>query len=212
VYGAIHLGFLHWLVEQGVTVLDFDYRGSSGFGRDYRTDIYRSMGDKDVQGALAAVDYLAREHGIDRSRVGLYGISYGGFFSLMALFRHPGVFAAGVANAAVTDWAHYEHDWTSRILGVPAADPEAYGRSSPLEHVDGLADPLLIVHGLVDDNVQFQDAARLVQRLIEREKDFEVAVYPAESHTRRAGPAGTTMPGSGGVLLAASAGAAKPGG
>ena len=184
VYGwAIHLGLLHWLVEQGVTVLDFDYRGSSGFGRDYRTDIYRSMGEKDVEGAVAAVDFLAREHGVDRTRVGLYGISYGGFFTLAALFRHPGVFAAGVANAAVTDWAHYEHDWTSRILGLPTTDPEAYRRSSPIEQVDGLRDPLLIVHGLVDDNVQFQDAARLVQKLIEREKDFEVAIYPVEPHT-----------------------------
>jgi dipeptidyl aminopeptidase/acylaminoacyl peptidase len=184
VYGwAIHLGFLHWLVEQGVTVLDLDYRGSAGFGRDYRTDIYRSMGEKDVEGGLSAIDYLVREHDIDRSRVGVYGISYGGFFTLMALFRHPGVFAAGVANAAVTDWAHYEHDWTSRILGLPTSDPEAYRRSSPIEHVDGLRDPLLIVHGLVDDNVQFQDASRLVQKLIEREKDFEVAIYPVEPHT-----------------------------
>jgi dipeptidyl aminopeptidase/acylaminoacyl peptidase len=132
---------------------------------------------------VAAVDYLVREHGVDRARVGIYGLSYGGFFTLMALFRHPGIFAAGVANAAVTDWAHYEHEWTSRILGLPVSAPEAYRRSSPIEHVDGLRDPLLIVHGLVDDNVQFQDAARLVQRLIEREKDFDLAVYPVEPHT-----------------------------
>jgi dipeptidyl aminopeptidase/acylaminoacyl peptidase len=106
VYGfANHVGFIHWLLEQGYTVLDFDYRGSAGFGRDYRTDIYRSMGVSDVDGAVAGVDYLAREHGIDPGRVGMYGVSYGGFFTLMSLFRYPGVFAAGVSNDGVTDWA-----------------------------------------------------------------------------------------------------------
>lgn len=184
VYGwANHLGLINYLVQQGYTVLDFDYRGSAGFGRDYRTDIHRAMGMKDVDGAVAAVDYLAREHGVDRSRVGLYGISYGGFFTLMALFRYPGVFAAGIANAAVTDWAHYSDRWTSRILDVPHEDPEAYRVSSPIYYADRLEDPLLIVHGLIDDNVHFQDAARLIQRLIEAEKTFEVMVYPVERHT-----------------------------
>lgn len=184
VYGwGTHLGLLNWLVDQGYTVLDFDYRGSAGFGRDYRTDIAGSMGDKDVTGAVAAVDWLVENEGVERDRVGVYGISYGGFFTLMALFRHPGVFAAGIANASVADWAHYNHGWTSRILGLPYEDPEAYRRSSPIYYAEGLQDPLLIVHGLIDDNVHFQDAARVIQRLIEEEKDFEVMVYPAERHT-----------------------------
>lgn len=183
VYGYhSHLGLINYLVQQGYTVLDFDYRGSSGFGRDYRTDIYRAMGIKDVDGAIGAIDYLVREHGIDRSRVGVYGVSYGGFFTLMALFRHPGLFAAGVANAAVTDWAHYNDGYTSRILNLPHEDPEAYRVSSPIYYAEGLQDALLIVHGLIDDNVHFQDAARLVQRLIELEKEFEVMYYPAERH------------------------------
>jgi len=183
VYGwDFHLAAINYLVQQGYTVLDFDYRGSAGFGRDYRTDIYRSMGVKDIDGMVTAADYLVTEHGIDRSRIGIYGISYGGFSTLMALFRYPGVFAAGVANASVTDWAHYSHEWTSRILNTPTGDPDAYRVSSPIYHADGLADPLLIVHGLVDDNVHFQDVARLVQRLIELEKDFEVMVYPVERH------------------------------
>ena len=103
--------------------------------------------------------------------------------TLMSQFRYPGVFAAGIANAAVSDWAHYSDGWTSRILGVPHEDPEAYRRSSPIYYADGLEDNLLIVHGLVDDNVHFQDAARVVQRLIELEKDFEVMYYPVEPHT-----------------------------
>ncbi len=184
VYGyGLHLGLLQYLVQSGYAVLDLDYRGSAGFGRDYRTDIYRSMGDKDVESAVAGAEYLVREHGIDRSRIGIYGVSYGGFLTLMSQFRHPGVFAVGVANAAVTDWAHYQDRWTSRILNRPHEDPEAYRFSSPIYHAEGLKDRLLIVHGLIDDNVHFQDAARLVQKLIELEKPFEVMVYPTERHT-----------------------------
>jgi dipeptidyl aminopeptidase/acylaminoacyl peptidase len=84
--------------------------------------------------------------------------------------------------AGVTDWAHYSDSWTSRILNLPYADPEAYRVSSPIHHAERLRDPLLIQHGLVDDNVHFQDAARLVQRLIELEKDFEVIYHPEEPH------------------------------
>lgn len=184
VYGYdLHLGFINYLVQRGYTVLDFDYRGSAGYGRDYRTDIARSMGIKDTDGAVAAAEYLVREHGIDSTRIGIYGVSYGGFLTLMAQFRYPGVFAAGIARAAVSDWAHYNDGWTSRVLGVPQDDPEAYRRSSPIYYAAGLDDHLLITHGLVDDNVHFQDAARLVQRLIELEKDFEVMYYPVEPHT-----------------------------
>ncbi len=183
VYGyAPHLGMINYLVQQGYTVLDFDYRGSAGFGRDYRTDIARSMGIKDADGAAAAARFLASEHGIDPNRIGIYGVSYGGFMTLMSQFRYPGVFTAGVANAAVSDWAHYNDGWTSRILGVPYEDPEAFRISSPIYYAEGLEDNLLIVHGLVDNNVQFQDAARLVQRLIELEKEFEVMYYPVEPH------------------------------
>jgi len=189
VYGwAQHLGLINYLVQQGYTVLDFDYRGSAGFGRDYRTDIARSMGIKDADGAVAAAHYLVDERGIDPARIGIFGVSYGGFMTLMAQFRYPGVFAAGIARAAVTDWAHYSDQWTSRILGVPHEAPEAYELSSPIYYADGLEDALLITHGLVDGNVQFQDAARLVQRLIELEKDFEIMVYPVEPHTIQTEP------------------------
>jgi dipeptidyl aminopeptidase/acylaminoacyl peptidase len=186
VYGYnAHLGFIHYLLEQGYTVLDFDYRGSAGFGRDYRTDIYRSMGQKDVDGGVAGVEYLVREHGIDPARVGIYGLSYGGFFTQMSLFRYPGVFAAGVSDDGVTDWFHYSDGWTSRILNLPHEDAEAFRVSSPIYYAEGLADPLLISHGMIDDNVHFQDAVRLIQRLIELEKAFDVMVYPIERHNFR---------------------------
>jgi dipeptidyl aminopeptidase/acylaminoacyl peptidase len=127
VYGwGLHVGFLHYLLEQGYPVLDFDYRGGAGFGRDYRTDIAGSMGSKDVDGAAAAARYLVRVLGADSTRIGIYGVSYGGFMTLMSQFRYPGVFAAGIARAPVTDWAHYSDEWTSRILGLPQRDTAAY--------------------------------------------------------------------------------------
>ncbi len=183
VYGwSGHVGFLNYLLEQGYVVLDFDYRGGAGFGRDYRADVAGAMGMKDVDGAVAAAKWLAHNAGVDSARIGMYGVSYGGFMTLMSQFRYPGIFAAGVSRAPVTDWAHYSDEWTSRILGDPQTDTAAYRRSSPIYYAEGLRDHLLIAHGIVDDNVHFQDTARLVQRLIELGKDFDVMYYPTEPH------------------------------
>jgi dipeptidyl aminopeptidase/acylaminoacyl peptidase len=173
----------HYLAHKGYVVLSVDYRGSAGYGRDCRTSIYRHMGGKDVDSALAAVEYLVKNHNVDRERIGLYGASYGGFYTLMALFTHPGVFAAGVAMVPVTDWAHYGHGYTSRILNLPYEDEEAYKRSSPIYFADGLKDHLLIVDGIEDGNVLVQDTMRLVQRLIELRKDgWDCHLYPTEGH------------------------------
>ena len=118
-----------------------------------------------------------------RRRIGVYGGSYGGFFTLMSLFRHPGAYAAGVALYPVTDWVHYNQGYTSRILnGSQLDDEEAYRVSSPVYYADGLEDALQIQHGLVDGNVQIQDSFRLAQMLIEKQKDFDLVVYPVEDH------------------------------
>jgi dipeptidyl aminopeptidase/acylaminoacyl peptidase len=175
--------FHHLLMERGFLVLDVDYRGSAGYGRDWRTGIYRHMGGKDLTDHVDAVKYLVAEHGVDPKRVGLYGGSYGGFITLMALFTEPDVFAAGAALRPVTDWAHYNHVYTSNILNSPQADVEAYKQSSPIYFAQGLKGALLICHGMVDVNVHFQDTVRLVQRLIELKKEnWELAVYPVEDH------------------------------
>lgn len=171
------------LARRGYVVLDMDFRASAGYGRDWRTAIYRQMGTPEVEDLADGVDYLVAEHGVDRERIGVYGGSYGGFVTFMAMFRHPELFAAGAALRPVTDWAHYNHGYTSNILNTPELDPEAYERSSPIEFAEGLQKPLLICTGMLDDNVLFQDSVRLVQRLIELGKeDWELAVYPAEAH------------------------------
>jgi dipeptidyl aminopeptidase/acylaminoacyl peptidase len=175
--------FHHFLMEKGYTVLDIDYRGSAGYGRDWRTGIYRFMGGKDLTDHIDAAQYLVNEHGVDAKRIGIYGGSYGGFITLMAMFTTPDVFAAGAALRPVTDWAHYNNGYTSNILNLPQSDQEAYRKSSPIYHAAGLKGALLICHGMVDVNVNFQDSVRLAQKLIElRKENWELAAYPVEDH------------------------------
>jgi dipeptidyl aminopeptidase/acylaminoacyl peptidase len=175
--------FHHFLMEKGYAVIDIDYRASAGYGRDWRTGIYRHMGGKDLTDHVDAANYLVKEHGVDPKRIGIYGGSYGGFISLMAMFTTPEVFAAGAALRPVTDWAHYNHGYTSNILNMPQSDQEAYRRSSPIYHAAGLKGGLLIAHGMVDVNVHYQDSVRLAQKLIElRKENWELASYPVEDH------------------------------
>jgi dipeptidyl aminopeptidase/acylaminoacyl peptidase len=175
--------FHHFLMEKGYAVLDIDYRGSAGYGRDWRTGIYRFMGGKDLDDHVDGAQWLIVNHGVDAKKIGIYGGSYGGFITLMAMFTQPGVFSAGAALRPVTDWAHYNHPYTSNILNNPQKDAEAYRRSSPIYHAAGLKGALLICHGMVDVNVHFQDSVRLAQKLIElRKENWELAVYPVEDH------------------------------
>jgi dipeptidyl aminopeptidase/acylaminoacyl peptidase len=175
--------FHHLLMERGYLVLDIDYRASAGYGRDWRTAIYRHMGGVDLNDHVDAAQWLVREHRVDAKRIGLYGGSYGGFIALMAMFTTPDVFAAGAALRPVTDWAHYNHPYTANILNTPQTDPEAYRKSSPIYFAEGLKGALLICHGMIDVNVHFQDTVRLVQRLIElRKENWEAAMYPMEDH------------------------------
>lgn len=175
--------FHNFLADNGYTVLDIDYRGSAGYGRDWRTAIYRHMGGRDLDDHIDGARLLTEKYGIDPGRIGIYGGSYGGFITLMAMFTKPGVFAAGAALRPVTDWAHYNHGYTANILNIPVQDSIAYVRSSPIYFAEGFQGKLLICHGMIDDNVHFQDVVRLAQRLIELGKEnWELAVYPLESH------------------------------
>ncbi|KAA5540336.1 prolyl oligopeptidase family serine peptidase [Adhaeribacter rhizoryzae] len=175
--------FHNFLVDQGYTVLDIDYRGSSGYGRDVRTGIYRHMGGKDLSDHVDGAKLLVDKYGVDAKRIGIYGGSYGGFITLMAMFTQPDVFAAGAALRSVTDWAHYNHGYTANILNEPFTDSLAYVKSSPIYFAEGLKGALLMCHGMVDTNVHFQDIVRLSQRLIELKKEnWELAVYPVEDH------------------------------
>jgi dipeptidyl aminopeptidase/acylaminoacyl peptidase len=175
--------FNNMLVDNGYTVIDIDYTASSGYGRDIRTGIYRHMGGRDLTDQVDGVKMLVEKYGVNPKHVGLYGGSYGGFITLMALFTQPDVFASGGAIRSVTDWAHYNHGYTSNILNEPFDDELAYKKSSPIYFADGLKGKLLMLHGMVDQNVNYQDIIRLSQKLIELHKEnWELASYPVEDH------------------------------
>jgi dipeptidyl aminopeptidase/acylaminoacyl peptidase len=175
--------FHNLLVEKGYIVLDMDYRASKGYGRDWRTAIYRQMGHPELEDYVDGAKWLAANQQGDIDRVGIYGGSYGGFMTFMALMREPELFKAGAALRPVSDWTSYNHGYTANILNTPDIDPEAYKVSSPIEYADRLTGHLLIAHGMVDDNVFYQDSVRMAQRLIELKKDhWELASYPLERH------------------------------
>jgi dipeptidyl aminopeptidase/acylaminoacyl peptidase len=175
--------FNNLLADNGYTVLDIDYTASAGYGRDWRTGIYRHMGGKDLTDQVDGVKYLVEKFGVNPKHVGLYGGSYGGFITLMGMFTEPDVFAAGGAIRSVTDWAHYNHGYTANILNEPFTDEQAYRKSSPIYFANGLKGNLLMLHGMIDQNVNYQDIIRLTQKLIELHKEnWELASYPVEDH------------------------------
>jgi len=175
--------FHNLLVQNGYVVLDMDYRASKGYGAKWRNAIYRQMGHPELVDYIDGVNYMVAQHQGDAKNVGVYGGSYGGFMTFMALLRAPETFKAGAALRPVTDWVTYNHEYTANILNTPDIDPQAYKISSPIEYADKLQGHLLISHGMMDDNVFYQDSVRMAQRLIELKKDhWELASYPLERH------------------------------
>ena len=176
--------FHNFLADRGYTVLDVDYRGSSGYGRDVRTAIYKHMGGPDLTDAEDGAKWLIQTQNVDARRIGIYGGSYGGFLTLMALFTQPDTWACGAALRPVSDWSQYNDGYTANILGLPQTDFAPYRLSSPIYYAQNLKGGLLICHGMEDSNVFFADTVRLTQRLIELQKtNWEVAMYPVENHT-----------------------------
>jgi dipeptidyl aminopeptidase/acylaminoacyl peptidase len=174
------------LTRKGYVILDIDYRGSAGYGRDWRTDVYDFLGGKDYEDHLDAIDYMVKNYAVDAKKVGAYGGSYGGFMAEMLAFRTDKITCAA-ALRPVADWKNYyasSNIYTTERLGFPDKNPEGYKRSSPIAYADGLNKPLLILHGLVDDNVHAQDSMQLIEKLMRLEKTqyFEAMLYPAENH------------------------------
>jgi dipeptidyl aminopeptidase/acylaminoacyl peptidase len=182
-------GMFHTLLTgRGYVVLDVDYRGSAGYGRDWRTDVYDFLGGLDLQDHLDGIEAIVKNYAVDPARVGMYGGSYGGFMAEMAAMRAPATVACAAALRPVADWKNYYASspvYTTERLGFPDQNPQGYRRSSPITYAAQLRRPLLILHGMVDDNVHFQDSVQLVEKLIELGKSeyFEVMFYPAENHS-----------------------------
>jgi len=179
--------FNDMLAKKGYVVLDIDFRGSAGYGRDWRTDVYDFLGGKDFDDHIDSIDHMVANYGVNQSKIGVYGGSYGGFMAGMLAMRAPERIAAAAALRPVFDWKNYyaaNPFYTAQRLGFPEKNPEAYKRSSPISYADKLERPLLILHGMADDNVHVQDSVQLIEKLIRLNKTqyFDVMFYPSENH------------------------------
>ena len=180
--------FHQYLNARGYYVIEVDYRHSTGYGRDFREDVTDWMGKYETRDIIDGINYLAKNYAqADTSRTGIYGGSYGGFMALYATSVAPSYFDAAAALRAVTNWENYYHTnpwYTMPRLGKPEADSAHFARSSPITYVDELEQPVLILHGLIDNNVGFQDAAQYIEELIQAgDKEFEMMMYPSERHS-----------------------------
>jgi dipeptidyl-peptidase 4 len=187
VTGAWGGALQQYLVQQGWIVFSVDGRGTPDRGKAFEDPIYRAMSGVEVDDQLAGIDWLKKRNFVDPKRIVVYGWSYGGYMTLRLLQRAPGVFAAGVSGAPVTKWDLYDTHYTERYMGTPKADAAAYKKSSALEAATAMADPLLVIHGMADDNVVFENSTALMAKLQGAAKPFETMVYPGQTH-RVAGP------------------------
>ena len=171
-----------YLAQQGYVILTPDYRGSSGYSRDWATGVHMGLGVSDAADVASGADYLKTLDYVDPDRIGVWGLSYGGYLTLQALTRDPLLFRCGINVAGVVDWATYGAGYTTPRLGTPVENPEIYRVSAPIYHMEKLARPLLVLHGTNDRNVAFRDSLRLWDTLLKLGKDFEMGVYPGEIH------------------------------
>lgn len=175
-----------YLLNMGYVLLDLDYRGSSGYGRDWRTDVYLDIGGSDLEDEMTGLEFLRKLPFVQPDRIGMWGWSYGGYMTTLALLKKPGSFHAGAAVAPVNKWGNYDTHYTEERLGMPGENREAYESGSPVTYAENLEDHLLIIHGMLDDNVHFQDTVQLVDKMIKSGMDFEVMFYPGSRHGIRA--------------------------
>jgi dipeptidyl-peptidase-4 len=170
----------------GYLVFKLDNRGSARRGLAFEGALRHDMGNIEVADQVDGVRWLVEQGWADPDRVGIYGWSYGGYMSAMALAKAPETFRAAVAGAPVTSWDGYDTHYTERYMSTPAENPKGYSDSSVLAHVDAIEGQLMLVHGLIDENVHFRHTARLVDALIKARKPYELLLFPDERHMPRA--------------------------
>jgi len=182
--------FAQVLTRAGYVVFQLDSRGSAFRGTAFQSPLSGQLGRVEVEDQVLGAHWLGAQPWIDPQRIGVWGWSYGGYMTLMLMFKAAEVFRAGVAGAPVTDWSLYDTHYTERYLGRPQDHPQAYAASSALAYADGLQGRLLLMHGMADDNVLFSHSTQLLRRLQDLGKPFDVMVYPGEKHGMLRQPAG----------------------
>lgn len=175
--------FDQYMAQQGFVVFRLDNRGSGRRERQFTDTLYGNLGKHEVEDQVAGVDWLAKQSFVDPKRIGVFGWSYGGFMTLRLLAAASSKIAMGVSVAPVTDWALYDTHYTERYVGAtPKSNPAAYEQSGVFAHLDGLKSPLLLIHGMADDNVLFTNTTRLIDDLVKRNVQFELMTYPGAKH------------------------------
>lgn len=182
-WGGVRYLWHQLLAERGYIVASIDNRGTGGRGRDFTKIVYRNLGDWETRDQIAGARHLASLPYVDADRVGIWGWSYGGYMTALALMKGGDVFRAGVSVAPVTDWRLYDTIYTERFMQTPELNPEGYRESAPTEHAEGLEGELLLVHGTGDDNVHYQNTVQLVDALIAADKQFDFMIYPNRTHS-----------------------------
>lgn len=178
-----HDYFHAYMAQRGYLVFTLDNRGSSGRGKAWEEAIAKRLGEVELADQVAGVNYLKSLPYVDGDRIGIWGWSYGGYMTLMAMFTAPGVFKAGAAVAPVADWRLYDSIYTERYMKLPAENAAGYDASAPLTHADSLRGGLLVLHGDADDNVHVQNAMALARKLIDAGKDFDLMLFPQKEHS-----------------------------
>lgn len=174
--------FGQYMAQRGYVVFSLDNRGSSRRERKFTDVIYRNLGKHEVEDQLAGIDWLGKQSFVDAKRIGVFGWSYGGFMTLRLLEAGSAKIAAGVAVAPVTEWDLYDTHYTEQFLTRPKDNPDGYRDSGVMAHLDGLKSPLLLVHGMADDNVLFVNSTRLLDALQDRGIQFDLMTYPGGKH------------------------------
>jgi dipeptidyl-peptidase-4 len=174
-----------YLRSKGYLVFKLDNRGSARRGLAFEGALRHDMGNIELQDQVDGVRWLVKEGLAKKAQVGIYGWSYGGYMTAMALARAPETFSVGVAGASVTHWDGYDTHYTERYMGTPKSNAKGYLESSVMHHLEGLQGKLMLVHGLIDENVHFRHTARLIDALIKAQKDYELLLFPNERHMPR---------------------------
>ena len=177
--------YFQYMAQQGYVIFQLDNRGSYNRGKKFEDAIYKNLGDVEVADQIKGVEFLRTLDYVDAKRIGIYGHSYGGYMALMTMFKAGDYFTAGVSGAPVTDWALYDTHYTERYLGHPDTNAKGYEASAVFPYTDGLKGPLMIYHGMADDNVLFTHATKLFKQLQDSEKQFEMMTYPGSKHSLR---------------------------
>ena len=174
--------FREYLAQNGYIVFTLDNRGSGSRGVRFETALFHHLGSVEVEDQVTGVNFLKTLPYVDPARIGVFGWSYGGYMALMCMMQAPDAFAAGVSGAPVTDWKLYDTHYTERFMGTPQANPEGYARSSVMRYAEDLQGPLLIMHGMADDNVLFTHSTTLFKKLQDLNAPFEIMTYPGSKH------------------------------